>query len=97
MFSEQPTFINVGCLHTVQFVWGEIISEIEIICKIISPHTKCMVGATYIYKCRLLTELTNVEQSKNVFFFSLRGSIYPLTGRVKAHYAPSDYGTLRLA
>ena len=40
---------------TIHFVWGEIILQIISISKIISPHTNCM-GATYIYKCRLLAE-----------------------------------------
>ena len=36
-------------LPPIQFVWEEIIFEIEIICNVISPYTKCtMVGATLI-------------------------------------------------
>ena len=51
-------------------LYGEIIFEIEIICKIISPHTKCMVGATYIYKCRLLTEVDGYSKVLEFVYFS---------------------------
>ena len=53
-FSEQPTFINVGCSqHT--FCMGRNYFGIYSISKIISSHTNCM-GGNLINICRLLTE-----------------------------------------
>ena len=45
MFSKQPTFINVGC--PPYSLYGEkLFLKSKYVCKIFSPHTKCMVGAT---------------------------------------------------